>query len=107
LAGIHNLVLTLFLPTSLAPRIPTLLIPWVPVDERAYTPGNPLYHPFIDEASLFHGLPKHMAITKWISFGANQQNPTSPASPAEGSLPLAVAVSSADTKEFGLENVCP
>lgn len=48
-----------------------------------------------------------MAITKWISFGANQQNPASPVGPTQGGLPLAVAVSSADTKEFGLENVRP
>ena len=54
-----------------------------------------------------YGSPKNMAITKWISFGANQQNPASPTNPAQGGLPLAVAVSSADTKEFGLENVCP
>lgn len=48
-----------------------------------------------------------MAITKWISFGANQQNPTSPVAQSQGGLPLAVTVSTADTKEFGLENVRP
>ena len=48
-----------------------------------------------------------MAITKWISFGANQQSPTSPTASAQGGLPLTVTVPSAVTKEFGLENVRP
>ncbi|KAF9785228.1 hypothetical protein BJ322DRAFT_1108684 [Thelephora terrestris] len=45
-----------------------------------------------------------MAITKWISFGANQQSPTSHPASTQGGLPLAVAVPSAVTKEFGFEN---
>jgi len=77
-----------------------------PVDENGHKPESPLYYPFIDQIPLPRGPPpKHMAITKWISFGAGQHNPASPTSTAQGGNPLAVAVSSADTKEFGLENV--
>jgi hypothetical protein len=79
----------------------------VPVDENGYRPGSLLCHLFVHQLSLSRGPPKVMAITKWISFGANQQNPTSPVAQTQGGLPSAVVVSSAVTKEFGLENVCP
>jgi hypothetical protein len=45
-----------------------------------------------------------MAISKWI-FGVAQQSSSSSAASTQVGGPLVAAVSSADSKEFGLENV--